>query len=75
MVCDDLLAVDISEATVVTLYLTTDANAKVKRNLEKYLKKGARVISYSFEIPGWTPSATETWREDRAKHIVYLYIR
>lgn len=75
MLCTDLLAVDLSDATVVTLYLTTIANAKVRPNLEKYLRKGARVVSHSFEIPGWKPVKTEVWKGQSSRHTVYLYIR
>ncbi len=75
MVCTNLLDVDLSDATVVTLYLTTMANAKVRPNLEKYLRKGARVVSHSFEIPGWNPVTTDTWKSLNARHPIYLYIR
>lgn len=71
----DLLEVDLSPATVVTLYLLTDANEKVRPNLEKYLKKGARVVSHDFEIRGWQPAKTEDLQtEDLGRtHTIYLY--
>lgn len=74
----DLLKVDLSPATVVTLYLLTSANEKLKPNLEKYLKKGARVVSHDFEVPGWKAEKTESVGGDDGgfrDHTVYLYKR
>ena len=74
----DLLKVDLTPATVVTLYLLTSANEKLKPNLEKYLKKGARVISHDFEVPGWKADKTEGVGEDESEfrqHTLYLYKR
>ena len=74
----DLLKVDLSPASVVTLYLLTSANEKVRPNLEKYLKKGARVISHDFEVPGWKAEKTENVGEDESEfrqHTLYLYRR
>ena len=52
------LRVDLSPADVVTLYLLTSSNEKLKPNLEKYLKPGSRVVSHDFEFRGWTPVDT-----------------
>jgi len=81
---DDLLNVDLREADVVTLYLLTRANEKVKPNLELYLRKGVRVVSHDFEMPGWTPTKVQNLGEpysygDEASfqfsHTLYLYVR
>lgn len=70
----DLLKVDISPADVVTLYLLTSANEKVKPNLDKYLRKGARVVSHDFEIPGWRPAKVQEVTEPHGySHTVYVY--
>jgi cyclopropane fatty-acyl-phospholipid synthase-like methyltransferase len=53
----DLFDFPISEADVVTLYLSPRANERLRPKLEAELKPGARVISHDFEIPGWKPSA------------------
>lgn len=75
MECEDFMDVDLSDATVVTLYLTTVANGKLRPHLEKYLHKGTRVVSHAFEIPGWKPAKIETWRGPGTRHDIYLYIR
>ncbi len=70
----NLLDVDLSPATVVTLYLLPDANDKVRPNLEKYLKPGARVVSHDFEMRGWKEAKIETLdTEDVGSHTLYLY--
>lgn len=71
----DLLDVDLSPATVVTLYLEPNANERVRPNLEKYLRHGARVVSHDFAIPGWEPDRVERPPQEGATHRVYLYRR
>src|SRR6266571_1133309 len=67
------LKVDLSPADVVTLYLLTSSNARLKPNLEKYLKPGARVVSLNFGMPGWKPASVETVHADRQTHTIYVY--
>ena len=54
----DLFESDISEATVVTLYLLTRLNEKLKPKLLKDLKPGTRVVSHAFDMGDWKPEAT-----------------
>ncbi len=73
---EDLLKVDLSEANVVTLYLLTSANERVKPNLERYLKNGARVVSHDFEMPGWKATTVKELTEDYGhSHTLYMYKR
>ena len=73
MIHANLLDVDLSEASVVTIYLLTSSNLKLKPNLEKYLKPGARVVSNDFEIRGWNPAQTVKIKADGATHTIYVY--
>src|SRR5712692_1414354 len=59
------LKVDLSPADVVTLYLLTSSNARLKPNLEKYLKPTSRVVSLNFGMPGWRAASVETVQADR----------
>lgn len=52
----NLYEADLSDADVVMLHLTRETNLKLKNLLEKQLRTGARVVSYAFPIPGWTPT-------------------
>jgi SAM-dependent methyltransferase len=54
----DLFSADIAEATVVTLSLSADVNAKLESKLRSELKPGTRVVSRQFRIGAWVPDAT-----------------
>ena len=56
----DLFEADISEATVVTLYLLTKLNLKLRPKLMKELKPGTRIVSHAFDMGDWTPEKTES---------------
>ena len=54
----DLFETDISAATVVTLYLLTDLNLKLRPKLLRDLKPGTRIVSHAFAMGDWTPERT-----------------
>ncbi len=76
---DNIFKIDVSPADVVTLYLTTSANSKLKPKLEAELKPGARVVSHDFEIVGWNPIKVDKFRENQKfsypSHTIYVYRR
>jgi ribosomal protein L11 methylase PrmA len=51
----DLFETDISEATVVTLYLLPSLNQKLIPKLNKELKPGTRIVSHAFDMGDWKP--------------------
>ena len=51
----DVMATDFSTANVVTLYMDTGSNAKLRPQLEKQLKPGSRVVSHQFDMGDWKP--------------------
>jgi ribosomal protein L11 methylase PrmA len=51
----DLFETDISEATVVTLYLLPSLNVKLQPKLMKELKPGTRIVSHAFDMGDWAP--------------------
>lgn len=51
----DLFTADISNATVVTLYLSTSVNARLEPKLRAELRPGTRIVSHQFLIGQWTP--------------------
>jgi cyclopropane fatty-acyl-phospholipid synthase-like methyltransferase len=55
----DILTVDFSAATVVTMYLLPDVNLQLKPNLLSQLKPGARIVSHSFSMGDWQPDKIE----------------
>jgi uncharacterized protein (TIGR03000 family) len=72
---DVLKMTDVSEASVVTLYLLPDINEKIKPVLQKTLKPGSRVVSHDFDMgEDWKPEKEVTIRaEDGRDHTVYLW--
>jgi len=50
----DLLDADISEASVIVLYLSPKANERLRPKLEKEAQSGTRVVSYDFPINNWS---------------------
>ena len=54
----DLFQSDISEATVVTLYLLDSLNEKLRPKLLKELRPGTRIVSHSFRMGDWKPEQT-----------------
>jgi predicted RNA methylase len=55
----DLFTTDISEATVVTLYLLPSLNLKLLPKLNKELKPGTRIVSHAFDMGDAKPLQTE----------------
>ncbi len=56
---EDLFQADIKEATVVSLYLLTSLNIKLRPKLWRDLKPGTRIVSHSFDMGDWKPEKTE----------------
>jgi len=46
---------DIRDATVVTLYLLTSVNLKLRPKLLRELKPGTRIVSHRFDMGDWEP--------------------
>lgn len=67
------LRYDLSPADVVTLYLLTSSNERLKPVLLKYLKPSARVVSHDFEIVGWKPLSVSKMNVEGRPHTIYLY--
>jgi cyclopropane fatty-acyl-phospholipid synthase-like methyltransferase len=51
----DLFKADVSEATVVTLYLSQSINRRLEPKLKAELRPGARVVSHRFDMDDWRP--------------------
>jgi SAM-dependent methyltransferase len=58
---EDVLSADVSPATVVTLYLLSSSNAKLRPILTRQLRPGARIVSHAFSMgPEWPADKVET---------------
>ena len=67
------LRVDLSPADVVTMFLLTSSNERMKPKLEKDLKPGARVVSNQFPIKGWKPADVVKAKAGTMEHTIYVY--
>ncbi|HLK62857.1 MAG TPA: methyltransferase domain-containing protein [Bryobacteraceae bacterium] len=73
MVEGSALHVDLTPATVVTMFFLTSSNERMKPNLEKYLKPGARVVSNQFPITGWKSTEVVHVKAGSMNHTIYVY--
>jgi len=70
----DLFQADLSEATVITLYLLPELNLKLRPKLQK-LKPGTRIVSHDFDMGDWKPDKHITVTDENGlEHDVYLWI-
>lgn len=65
---------DLSPASVITLYLTTSGNSKLRPKLEEELSAGARVVSHDFPIHGWSTIKTDVpYHYTVGSHKIFVY--
>ena len=57
----DALETDVSDATVVTLYLVSALNVKLRPRLTAMLRPGARIVSHNFAIGDWEPDVVDVF--------------
>ena len=70
----DLLQTDLSDATVVTLYLLPEMNFILFPKLFKQLSPGARIVSHDFSMGQWMPDSSTVVFGEYETHMVYLWI-
>ena len=66
---DNLLNAKLTEATVITLYLTNSGNNELRQKLIEEAKPGTRIVSNSFDFTGWSYYK----KEEIDWHTLYLY--
>lgn len=70
----DILNADVSTATVVTLYLVSSSNLKLRPILTKQLQPGARIVSHSFGMGDWHPDKVDKFTDGRGdERVLYLW--
>jgi precorrin-6B methylase 2 len=76
----DVLAADISKATVVTVYLLPGLINRLQPRFLERLQPGTRIVSHAFAMTGWKPDGRETMRVAKAhpgqgdESTLYLWI-
>lgn len=71
----NVLAADVSKATVVTLYLLSSSNERLRPMLMKQLKPGARIVSHAFSMGrDWPADAIDQFVSARGDEVtLYLW--
>ena len=69
----DLMAVNVSSADVIAIYLSASVNTKLAPKLRNELKAGARVVSLDYLLPGWVPEQELTVKSGGVRRKIYLY--
>ena len=70
---ENALTTDVSTATVVTTYLLTASNLKLRPLLTRALRPGTRIVAHNFGFGDWTPEKVETFT-DASNHRRTLYL-
>ena len=72
---EDAMTTDLSKATVVTLYLLSSSNAKLRPRLQAQLEPGARIVSHAFSMGAdWPADTIDQFRSARGDEVtLYLW--
>ena len=70
----DLFEADLSDASVVTLYLLSGVNLRLRPKLLRELNPGTRVVSHDFDMGNWKADKETFIEDDWEVHSVYLWI-
>jgi SAM-dependent methyltransferase len=72
---EDALTADVSKATVVTLYLLSSSNARLRPMLLRQLAPGARIVSHAFSMgPDWPADKVDQFVSARGDEVtLYLW--
>ena len=71
----DALKTDVSNATVITTFLLSASNLRLRPILTRQLKPGSRIVTNTFSMGDWTPSKTDTFVDATGRtRTLYLYV-
>jgi uncharacterized protein (TIGR03000 family) len=71
---DVLKIKDLSDATVVMLYMGEDVNLRLRPILQKTLKPGSRIVSHRFGMGDWKPDKSEKFTgADGDEYMIHLW--
>ena len=70
---EDMFRIDVSEATVVTLYLSEKLNVLLRPKLLRELRPGSRIISHDFRMGDWKPEQTVRVPWGKLYRTVYVW--
>jgi SAM-dependent methyltransferase len=65
----DIFTTDLSDATVITMFLLPDINRKLRPKILA-LRPGTRVVSHNFDLEDWEPDQVVTYKELRPSLLI-----
>jgi SAM-dependent methyltransferase len=69
----DIFDTDIQSATVVTLFLSPELNARLRPKLTSQLKPGSRIVSHRYGVGDWVPERTVTLNVRETRNHIFLW--
>jgi SAM-dependent methyltransferase len=69
----DLFETDVSDASVVMLFLSPEVNLKLRPKLLRELKPGARIVSHWHDMGDWKPQEAVRIRNSGRERSIYLW--
>ena len=69
----DVFDTDIEPATVVTLFLSPELDARLRSKLTSQLKPGSRIVSHRYGIGDWVPEKTRTVMVSETRNHIFLW--
>ena len=70
----DIFQADFHEATVVSLYLLTSVNLRLRPNLLAQLRPGTRIVSHNYAMDTWKPDDSAVVMVNETTHNVYFWV-
>jgi SAM-dependent methyltransferase len=70
----DAMTTDLTNVTVLTLYLLSSSNLKLRPLITKQLKPGARIVAHNYPLGDWEAEKVETFRDnDGRQRTIYRW--
>lgn len=70
----DAMTTDVSQATVLTLYLLSSSNLKLRPILTRQLKAGTRIVAHNFAMGDWEADKLDTFTDTEGRvRTLYLW--
>jgi tRNA G37 N-methylase Trm5 len=70
----DAMKTDVTTATLVTTYLLSASNLKLRPLLTKEMKPGTRIVTHNFSMGDWAPEKSDTFKDAEGRsRTIFLY--
>ncbi|MDG7039807.1 MAG: SAM-dependent methyltransferase [Nitrososphaerota archaeon] len=70
----DYDAIEISEASIVTVYQGASENSRLRPKFLRELRNGSMIVSHEFGIPGWRPTQFHIMKHNGRSYRIMVYV-